>query len=556
MAVAMPSTGDILMLSQAAWRTARAFAPGRKTYPEDFLEVEKELASLSKLLKQLAEDLFEEDVESIVVQSDDHTQRSISALMDAIKVALADLESLVEECQITRMTPTPMGYTVERCWSDPVLQCYNTMRWTSDGGGIQHLKGAFAFYADALTVMRQALAARSLSRFEAAIEPLAEQIQDMKLGTPAGPSTPVYMPDPGPFRTPSGYEDAASSNVRSSMASTSSHKSKEKQSPTAVAAELPNDPEVGAADRKASTASQQDMFEKELFKNSAIYCDLRGKSVNFVKTALPLSGKKDTVEEVAGDCRILLVRRRDAFQGGDIRFTTSIWVFDELRSVRMQHKLPDNEDVIPYTSFFQSEKVSFTIPTELLFHSDIYGEPPLRTQPTMWINYVLDDVPGAVNLQNTVFGRSLIGSFKTEKTLRVHKGLAGVTTYKEQMCAMENFRVWQDDRNGAVFGMIHYSGQFRNGYLTFNLNDSNHPLRVKDEGTPRSLKIKGLRIPADVPSENVDSEAVPTGTKSGKEDEKRFITAVRIEFTDYREKARFTALCNEISQRMVQLTTD
>jgi hypothetical protein len=46
-----PSIGDILMLSQTAWRIGRAFTQGKKSAPAEFAEVEREADGLSEALQ-------------------------------------------------------------------------------------------------------------------------------------------------------------------------------------------------------------------------------------------------------------------------------------------------------------------------------------------------------------------------------------------------------------------------------------------------------------------------------------------------------------------------
>ncbi len=63
--------------------------------------------------------------------------------------------------------------------------------------------------------------------------------------------------------------------------------------------------------------------------------------------------------------------------------------------------------------------------------------------------------------------KTLILSVKTHKTLRLHPGVTGLLALQEQMCALENLRLWQDPVTGGVFAMIHYSANFRKGYMAF-----------------------------------------------------------------------------------------
>jgi hypothetical protein len=68
-------------------------------------------------------------------------------------------------------------------------------------------------------------------------------------------------------------------------------------------------------------------------------------------------------------------------------------------------------------------------------------------------------------------GKSLVLSLQTNKTMRVHEGLIADTfAYQEQMCALENLRIWHDDETDAFMAMIHFSAHFRDGYMAFNRN--------------------------------------------------------------------------------------
>jgi hypothetical protein len=145
---------------------------------------------------------------------------------------------------------------------------------------------------------------------------------------------------------------------------------------------------------------------------------------------------------------------------------------------------------------------------------------------------------GSREFQNQIFGRSLVASFKTEKTLRLHEGLAGIVASHEQMCAMENLRVWYEDETGGYLVLIHFSGLFRKGYMKFYLNDVNCPINVKDEAH-RFLRVKGLRIPM-----------MPGSKDKGA---RRNITGAKIEFTTEAEKAAFLALVREAQEGMVDM---
>ncbi|KAF2841719.1 hypothetical protein M501DRAFT_1000998 [Patellaria atrata CBS 101060] len=268
-------------------------------------------------------------------------------------------------------------------------------------------------------------------------------------------------------------------------------------------------------------------------------------------------------------CRICIVRRRDVLSNESVRIITSIWVFSDDRTVRMQQKrktpqavryyyviltltplVADGIEAIPYASYFSPEKISIAIPTEIKFHDSHYDAKPLKVVKTNWINYVFSNERSANLFQAEIFGRSLLGSYKTEKTLRIHDGFSGVLAYQEQMCALENLRLWEDEGTSGVLAMIHFSAHFRNGYLAFYLNSSSTPVRVKDEGG-KEVKIKGLSIPLTEQGKMQRRSSVTARRAS--EDRKRVICGARVEFATENEKMSFLAKVKEVQRTMIAL---
>lgn len=150
-------------------------------------------------------------------------------------------------------------------------------------------------------------------------------------------------------------------------------------------------------------------------------------------------------------------------------------------------------------------------------------------------------------------GRTLLATFRTAKTMRLHSGLGSAFAYAEQMCALENLRVWEDSDTGAIISMIHFSASFRDGYLAFYLNSATNPIRVKDEGA-REVKIKGLRVPL----ENGDralrkDSAAGEGGVGAEPDKKKIISGVRIEFATEMEKREFMDMVAEMQRDMIEL---
>jgi hypothetical protein len=308
----------------------------------------------------------------------------------------------------------------------------------------------------------------------------------------------------------------------------------------------------------------------------------RGKLVEFVQPSDDPNKPHDTsLEAVAGDCRICVVRRREMLSNGHGYFSSSIWVFSDDRTVRFQQKckmfqtrcdccfsltsiaVPENQEIIPFASYFQDEKVSITFLTEVVLHDIIYGTPALKIAKTSWVNFVFSNIADAEVFQSTLFGHTLLGSFKTERTMRIHEGLAAALTYQEQMCAMENLRIWQDENTRGIMMMIHFSAQFRSkGYLTCYLNSKDYPIKIKDDGG-KVVKLKGLRIgneEGDVGAKGLRRESTTSSGSSvkemkrpEKEKKNQIITGAKIEFKNEVEKKRFLDVVKGAQSQLVRL---
>jgi hypothetical protein len=159
-------------------------------------------------------------------------------------------------------------------------------------------------------------------------------------------------------------------------------------------------------------------------------------------------------------------------------------------------------------------------------------------------------------------GRTLLATFRTEKTMRIHEGLSATFTYAEQMCGLENLRVWEDNDTGAIIALIHFSADFRNGYLAFYLNSSVNPIKVKDDGN-REVKIKGLKVLIDRGDRAMRKDSFAeagkevVGKGKGKEVQKvskeKIISGAKIEFSTELEKKEFLQMCKELQRELIEL---
>ncbi|RMZ73182.1 hypothetical protein GMOD_00008988 [Pyrenophora seminiperda CCB06] len=725
----VPSVGDILMLSQKAWKIGRAFASCDKDAPSELQSVERDIDGLAKALRLLAETLHAESEEDLLHNADQAVQHGIGVILYSCQRTVDDLDSLVDQYQVIKKHRTVGGFAIERSWSDLVLSEYRTMIWTTEEGNLHELRDLLRTHTNSTTVLMQALQRPSLIRLENVVKPMVERIdgmhhasgtldremdevlrmaQDLTV-TPQDPQTPPVParnparspttevpnplsarilpsspslppntrvslprfpqppitpeeptsadldadspPEPSPTETISisrmsdpaqrrisrisdfsfgtssirySSSSYASSEAGASSAgwqsvpqfsndyfhnrnrSTSTTKTtplprslKERESgifadnqystlhPLPATSLAPSyelqrsstntsqaklspfpspQPEVMKLHRSATTTSQKAAFEKDAFRNSAVLCDVRGKLVEYSHRINQDDPHDVEMLQISGECRIAVVRKRITHpESRVVRVVTSIWAFSDDNNTRVELRMEDDQMYIPYSSYFSPSKVSITVPCELKFHDIVHGNRPLRVAKTSWVNYVFASPQAAALFQNELMGRTLLATFRTEKTMRLHTSLVGKSfSYAEQMCGLENLRVWEDNDSGAIIALMHFSAHFRGGYLAFYLNDALHPVKVKDDGG-REVKIKGLRVPIEGGaggSSRKDSAVEDKGKGKGKvggerererDKEKGVIGGAKVEFASEGEKREFLDLCKHVQGNMIEL---
>jgi len=216
-------------------------------------------------------------------------------------------------------------------------------------------------------------------------------------------------------------------------------------------------------------------FERSLFRNAAILCDIRCTLVEVAQHNPEEPDPRFDTEMVpaCAESRVCVIRKRENREHKGTKMVTSIWAISEDGQVRCQQKLPEYGDTVPYCSYFQPEKVSLP-PTEgemtLRFHGENLGEIKKEIK-TNWVNFVFETEEQANQFQSAIFGRTLLGSFRTTKTTVLHEGLRGAFAFEEQFANIEVLRMWEDDglsmpgTNGGVLALMHFGSNFGSGYV-------------------------------------------------------------------------------------------
>ncbi|MCJ1417399.1 hypothetical protein MMC32_003743 [Xylographa parallela] len=295
-----------------------------------------------------------------------------------------------------------------------------------------------------------------------------------------------------------------------------------------------------------ATVEEQEELERSLFTEAAVLCEVRATMIDYTQPNEEIPGEWKMVE-ACKNCTVKLITRKQKLASGALRFTTSIWAFSDDRGVRLQQKIADGDELIPYTIHGNEKKVVLRALVELKFHDTVLDAKPISCAKTSWINYNFENERASSAFQGALIGKTLLLSVKTKRTMRVHEGITGTFAFAEQLCGLENLRLFQDPQSGGVLAMIHYTAHFHDGYLAFYLNSSQNPLRIRDEDE-KTIKVKGLNVQVDDKTSMVRRDSTvgsPAGASRPKSDN-HIIKAVKIEFYTPEDKRLFKDKFKEI----------
>ena len=157
MAMTVPSVGEIINLSQVAWKIGRAFSADKDRAPSEFQEIETKVGALAGALKQLAQELHAEVETNPIQESDEEVQHGIELILDCCRQTITDLDSLVDHNQVIKKHRTVGGFAIERSWSALVFDEYRSMMWTPEGGDLHSLQDLLQVHTSSISLLTQSL---------------------------------------------------------------------------------------------------------------------------------------------------------------------------------------------------------------------------------------------------------------------------------------------------------------------------------------------------------------------------------------------------------------
>ena len=146
--------------------------------------------------------------------------------------------------------------------------------------------------------------------------------------------------------------------------------------------------------RNPSSPSQHKQFQRSIFADAAILCQAKGSSVEYT---VPDEDKPRDwkIVEATKKCKISVVTKRFKLPNTNkTRYISSIWALSDDRKVRLQQRLLDDEEIIPYTVWGNTTKIVLRVPTELKYHGFTTLDKPVEISKTNWVNYIFEDENG------------------------------------------------------------------------------------------------------------------------------------------------------------------
>lgn len=158
------SIGDAILLSTLAFRLGHAFTSGRKSAPDEFQEVQNQLFSLGKALEVLASCRkmafkVQDDNEITTSQSGEPEQHDdvIALMVSNCRTTLHHLELIVDkytELKRDAKKPEPVG---GKRWREELKQNWKKLRWTTEGGDVDKLRGNLNVHINGLNLAISAI---------------------------------------------------------------------------------------------------------------------------------------------------------------------------------------------------------------------------------------------------------------------------------------------------------------------------------------------------------------------------------------------------------------
>ncbi|KAI6083642.1 hypothetical protein F4821DRAFT_190588 [Hypoxylon rubiginosum] len=182
------SIGDVVLMTQIAWRLAQTFTKGRKSAPAEFCEVENQLYSLSAALEALRSARERGDIDirvdnsvSMPLRSEDqaHGQNIVDNILRNCLQTLKHLENIVQKYSII-LHPTPTLSTSRLgTWNQHLIKNWRKIEWTTEKGDLDALRSQIMIHANSLNLLLGISASSQSASIRKSVERTSDMVKEL-----------------------------------------------------------------------------------------------------------------------------------------------------------------------------------------------------------------------------------------------------------------------------------------------------------------------------------------------------------------------------------------
>ncbi|KAI1141305.1 hypothetical protein F5Y05DRAFT_256899 [Hypoxylon sp. FL0543] len=153
-----PSIGDVVIMTQIAWKLAQAFTKGRKSAPAEFIEVENQLYSLTAALEAIRKAQARGDLAIgttlISPKGDDelHDHETVNNILQNCLQTLKHLQGIVTKYSVITQ-PTASSIHGLGSWNQYVIKNWRKIEWTTEKGDISTLRNRIMMHTNSLNLL-------------------------------------------------------------------------------------------------------------------------------------------------------------------------------------------------------------------------------------------------------------------------------------------------------------------------------------------------------------------------------------------------------------------
>ncbi|OTA62299.1 hypothetical protein K449DRAFT_50901 [Hypoxylon sp. EC38] len=182
-----PSIGDVVLMTQIAWKLAQAFTKGRKSAPAEFCEVENQLYSLSAALEAIrkAEERGDLDIGItsskpgfLCAEDELYGQNTITNILQNCMKTLKHLEGIVKKYSVI-LQPNASSTHGLRSWNQYVIKNWRKIEWTTEKGDLSTLRSQIMMHTNSLNLLLGVSVSSQTAGIKRSVEKSSDMIKEL-----------------------------------------------------------------------------------------------------------------------------------------------------------------------------------------------------------------------------------------------------------------------------------------------------------------------------------------------------------------------------------------